>query len=99
MARPAPHRLRHGRVYREGGTWTAYHLAWIDAQRFDVERLEGLPRHHRAVLDARLAQRATLDAEISLLARSEPYAPVVRAMAAAAWSHAAAYAASAGCGR
>lgn len=70
--------LRHGQVYREGGTWTARHLAWIDAQRFDLERLEGLLRHHRAVLDARLAQRATLDAEIALIARSEPYAPAVR---------------------
>ncbi len=70
--------LRHGRVHREGGTWTARHLAWIDAQRFEVVRLERLLAHHRAVLGARLAQRAVLDAEISEIARSEPYAAAVR---------------------
>lgn len=70
--------LRHGRVYREGGTWTARHRAWIDAQRFAIARLERLLAHHRAVLEARRAQRAVLDAEISELARSEPYASAVR---------------------
>ncbi len=70
--------LRHGRVYREGGTWTQRHLAWIDAQRFAIERLERLRRHHRAVLDVRLVQRGALDAEIAELARSEPYARAVR---------------------
>ncbi len=70
--------LRHGRVYRAGSTWTIAHLSWIDAQRFAITRLERLLRHHRAVLDARLAQRAVLDAEIALLATSEPYAQPVR---------------------
>lgn len=70
--------LRHGQVYRGGSTWTADHLRWIDAQRFPISRLERLVRHHRAVLDARLAQRAVLDAEITAVARSEPYAAAVR---------------------
>jgi transposase len=70
--------LRHGRVYRAGSTWTMSHLAWIDAQRFPITRLERLLRHHRAVIDARLAQRAVLDAEIAELAHSEPYAAAVR---------------------
>jgi transposase len=70
--------LRHGRVYREGKTWTARHIAWIRAQRFGSDRLEQLVGHQLAVLDARLGQRALLDAEISAIAQSEPYAERVR---------------------
>lgn len=70
--------LRHGRVYREGKTWTVRHLAWIRAQRFGSERLEQLVGHQVAVLEARLAQRGLLDAEISEIAQSEPYAERVR---------------------
>lgn len=73
--------LRHGRVYRESSTWTLGHLAWIRAQRFDVERLERLLGHHLAVVEARLAQRALLDEEIGAVARSEPYASAVRRLA------------------
>lgn len=70
--------LRHGRVYREGSTWTARHFAWIRQQRFGSDRLERLVGHHLAVLDVRLAQRALLDGEISEIARSQPYAERVR---------------------
>lgn len=70
--------LRHGRVYREGKTWTARHVAWLRAQRFGSERLERLVGHHLAILDGRLAQRALLDEEITAIARSESYAAAVR---------------------
>lgn len=73
--------LRHGRVYREGSTWTARHFAWIRAQRFAISGLDRLVTHHLAVLESRLAQRATLDAEISAIARSERYAPAVARLA------------------
>lgn len=70
--------LRHGRVYRDGSTWTARHLTWIRAQRFEIERLQHVVAHQLAVVDARLAQRALLDAEISEIARSAEYAARVR---------------------
>lgn len=73
--------LRHGRVYREGSTWTARHLAWIRAQRFAVTGLERLVAHHLAILESRLAQRAELDIEISEIARSERYAAAVARLA------------------
>ena len=69
--------LRHGRTYRGGGTWTRRHIEWIRAQRFDVPRLASLVAHHLAVLDARLGQRALLDAEIREIAASAPYAAPV----------------------
>jgi transposase len=73
--------LRHGRVYREGSTWTAKHITWIRAQGFTIERLERLVGHHLAILEVRLAQRALLDTEVSEIARSEPYADDVRRLA------------------
>jgi transposase len=70
--------LRHGRVYREGSTWTVRHLEWIKAQRFESPRLEQLARHQLAVVEVRLVQRALLDAEISAIARSDQYRASVR---------------------
>lgn len=70
--------LRHGRAYREGKGWTQKHMRWIKDQRFESALLGSLVDHHLAVIDARLAQRALLDADISAIARGEPYGEAVR---------------------
>src|SRR2546428_5373123 len=69
--------LRHGRAYREGKGWTGVHLRWIKSQDFESPLLRSLVEHHLAVVQARLAQRALLDAEISQVATSPAYAPAV----------------------
>ena len=74
--------LRHGRAYRDGQGWTQRHLTWIRAQRFESLLLGSLVDHHLAVIDARLAQRASLDREISTIAQSRPYAAAVRRLSA-----------------
>jgi transposase len=66
--------LRHGHAYRAGKNWTENHHAWIRAQEFESPLLRTLVDHHLAVIDARLAQRALLDAEIAQVARSPQYA-------------------------
>jgi transposase len=70
--------LRQGRAYRDGKGWTAKHLRWIRDQEFQSPLLASLVDHHLAVVDARLAQRALLDAEISTIARSPLYVEAVR---------------------
>src|SRR5438445_12532644 len=65
--------LRHGRAYREGHGWTAKHLRWIGAQELESPLLRSPLDHHLAVIEARLAQRALLDAEISAIAKSPEY--------------------------
>jgi transposase len=66
--------LRHGRAYRDGKGWTAKHLCWIKDQEFASPLLRSLIDHHLAVVDARLAQRALLDTEISHIAKGPGYA-------------------------
>lgn len=71
--------LRHGRVYREAKTtWNTRHIIWIRAQRFASAQLGRLVAHQLAVLEARLAQRALLDEEITQVARSARYAAAVQ---------------------
>jgi transposase len=73
--------LRHGRAYRLGKGWTEKHRRWIKSQEFASPLLRLLVNHHLAVVDARLAQRALLDAEISTIARSPGYAAAVARLA------------------
>lgn len=70
--------LRHGRAYRDGKGWTAKHLRWMRDQEFASPLLRSLVDHHLAVIDARLAQRALLDAEISAIAKSPAYGPAIQ---------------------
>src|SRR5437773_393271 len=51
-------------------------------QRVKTLLLASLVDHHLAVIDARLAQRASLDREISTIAQSRPYAAAVRRLSA-----------------
>lgn len=55
--------LRHGRVYRMGSPRPG-HVTCIRKQRFATPRLQNLVVHHLVVCEARLAQRARLDAAI-----------------------------------
>jgi transposase len=56
--------LRHGRVYREGKAWTMAHERWLLTQRFDDRALISTYHHYRAVLQARDAQIAAMEADL-----------------------------------
>jgi transposase len=74
--------LRHGRVYREGGPWTGAHERWLSAQHFDEPALSATYAHYRAVVTARQADLAAIDAELARCATQEPFVDPVRRLAA-----------------
>lgn len=73
--------LRHGHTYADGSQWTARHRAWLDRQAFEQPAATRTLAHYRADLDTRLAERALLDAELTRIAGSGPFADRVARLA------------------
>jgi len=74
--------LRHGRVFRDGDSWTLRHEAWIRAQRFDEPALNETMAHYQATLTARDAAVAAIEADLVQWCGRAPFADGVRRMAA-----------------
>jgi transposase len=74
--------LRHGRVWRQGRAWTLAHRAWLDGQRFDDAALSLTYGHYRAVLSAREAALAAVEADLAGYWDRPPFAGHVRRLAA-----------------
>lgn len=74
--------LRHNRVYRESTAWTMAHERWLLAQRFDERALQSTYDHYRAVLEARDAQVAAIEADLVPYYTAEPFGPQVSRLAA-----------------
>lgn len=73
--------LRHGIVYCGGNAWTAVHEQWLRSQRFNQPGLQtAFDEAFEAVLAA-LARRDRLDAAITAMAATEPWASVVTRLA------------------
>jgi transposase len=76
--------LRHGIVYYGGDAWTAAHEQWLRSRRFDRPGQRGLQIAFDEALDAVLAtltRRDRLDAAITELAATGPWAPMVTRLA------------------
>jgi transposase len=65
--------LRHGLVYREASAWTVAHERWLGAQRFDDHALQATYGHYRAVLVARDAQIAAVEADLAPYFTADPF--------------------------
>jgi transposase len=74
--------LRHGRVYREHRAWTMAHERWLHSQRFEDRALASTYGHYRAVLEARDAQIAAIEADLVAYYSAEPFGPQVARLAA-----------------
>jgi transposase len=75
--------LRHGRVWRGGVTaWTVAHERWLLGQRFDDPALAATYGHYRAVLDARDAQLAAIEADLASWHGRPPFADAVARLSA-----------------
>lgn len=74
--------LRHGRIYRDGKAWTMRHAQWLDSQRFEDRALQATYDHYRAVLEARDAQIAAVEADLCPHFTAEPFADQVAHLAA-----------------
>jgi transposase len=74
--------LRHGRPWRGGNAWTLTHERWLLAQRFDEPALRATYGHYRAVLDARDAQLAAIEADLAGWYDRAPFADAVHRLSA-----------------
>ena len=69
--------LAHGRVYADGGTWTARHRAWLARQQFSEPVTELALADLVAAVDGLTARKAALDERLSRLASDERLWPTV----------------------
>ena len=57
--------LRHDRIWRDGKAWTIKHEQWLLGQRFDEAALRATHAHYRAMLVARDAELAAIEADLA----------------------------------
>jgi transposase len=72
--------LRHGITYSGGQAWTNAHHTWLHQQRFGDPNLQAAYETCLETVELTLHRRDRLDARITALAETEPYAPVVHAL-------------------
>jgi transposase len=73
--------LRHDRIWRETA-WTARHAQWMARQQFDEPALRSTYAHYRAVLAARNAELAAIQADLAHWYQHGPFADAVTRLAA-----------------
>jgi transposase len=74
--------LRHDRVWRGGDPWTGKHVQWLAGQRFDEAALRATYSHYRAVVAARDAELAAIEADLAHWYRHGPFAEAVQRLIA-----------------
>jgi transposase len=74
--------LRHDRIWRDGEAWTLKHERWLTGQRFDDPALQATYGHYRAVLAARDAELAALEADLAQWYIHGPFHQAVARLAA-----------------
>lgn len=74
--------LRHDRIWRGGDAWTVKHEQWLTGQHFDDPALRATYGHYRAVLVARDAELAALEADLAYWYVHGPFAAAVARLAA-----------------
>jgi transposase len=74
--------LRHDRIWRGGDAWTLKHEQWLLGQRFDDAALRATYAHYRAVLVARDAELAAVEADLAYWYTHGPFADAVARLAA-----------------
>jgi transposase len=57
--------LRHGRVYRDGSTWTLKHINWLGKQHFAEPAVEATYRQYLATVTTRDADVDAVEAELA----------------------------------
>src|SRR6266487_573801 len=72
---------RLARLHRGGDAWTVKHEQWLVGQRFDDAALRATYGHYRAVLVARDAELAALEADLAHWYSHGPFADAVARLA------------------
>ena len=73
--------LRHDRIWRDSA-WTIAHEKWLLGQRFDDAALRSTYAHYRAMLTARAAELAAVEADLAHWYTSGPFTDTVARLAA-----------------
>ncbi len=73
--------LRHDRIWRQEA-WTGKHEQWLIGQRFDESALRSTYAHYRAVLAARDAELAAIEADLAHWYTHGPFVDAVTRLAA-----------------
>lgn len=74
--------LRHGRVYRDGGNWTAKHERWLNTLTFDEPAATSTFGHYRSMLQMADAALQGIDDDLAAWTATEPFAEPVARLAA-----------------
>ena len=74
--------LRHGRVWRDGSTWTLKYRSWLGAQSFDEAALSATFRRYRATVECREAELEAIEADMTAYLGLEPFAEAVARLSA-----------------
>jgi transposase len=74
--------LRHDRIWRDGRQWTVKHEQWLLGQRFDEVALRSTYAHYRAMLVARDAELAAIEADLAYWYTHGPFAAAVARLVA-----------------
>ncbi len=74
--------LRHDRIWRDGKQWTVKHEQWLLGQRFDEAALRAAYTHYRAMLIARDAELAAVEADLAYWYTHGPFTDAVARLGA-----------------
>jgi transposase len=74
--------LRHDRIWRGGDAWTLKHEQWLLGQHFDDAALRATYAHYRAMLVARDAELAAVQADLAYWYTHGPFVNAVTRLAA-----------------
>lgn len=74
--------LRHGRIWRDGSTWTLKHRGWLAAQSFDEPALRATFARYKATVECREAELEAIESDMSAYLEVEPFAEPVARLAA-----------------
>ena len=74
--------LRHGRVFREAGNWTAKHTQWLNSLTFDEPAATATFGHYRSMLQMADTALQGIDDDLAAWTTREPFAAPVARLAA-----------------
>ena len=68
---------RHGYLYSDGSHWTVKHLKWLRSLEFEETLLQDVFDNYFTELQHCLQRLSSLDNQVEILAKSEPYQEIV----------------------
>ena len=74
--------LRHGRVFRDAGNWTAKHEQWLNSLAFDEPAATATFGHYRSMLQMADTALKAIDDDLATWTVTEPFASPVARLAA-----------------